>query len=157
VDISVRAKTTIAKLNILHDKRDQGKSSRANINIRPGGWRQNRFRRIAEEKKRRIASPPLSVGVMTTAERKDNCINLFPIRHRNSRSFGLITLLKDSAATPYHPAGLRLPIKFLEEQNARPPAVHRCFLTLLNRDLYESRFVLVGNSYADGDWYSRIF
>ena len=74
--------------------------------------------------------------VTTIAEHKDNCINLFPIRHRNSRSFGLITLLKDSTATPYHPVGLRFPIKFLAEQNARPPAAHHRSLTLLNRDLH---------------------
>lgn len=44
---------------------------------------------------------------------KDNCINLFPIRRRNSRSFGLITLLNDPA--PPASSGLRLSIKFLGE------------------------------------------
>ncbi|TGZ53847.1 hypothetical protein DBV15_01835 [Temnothorax longispinosus] len=94
-----------------------------------------RFHRIAKENRRKEGGelpPPLpSRQVTATAEHKDNCINLFPIRHRNSRSFGLIT-----TRLPYHPVGLRFPIKFLEEQNARSPAAHHRSLTLLNCDLH---------------------
>lgn len=138
--------TTTAKLNILHDKGDIMGRSKSEYKC-PGRTSETKysFRRIAEEKKRKGEEDrlfaPLSAQVTAAAKRTDNCINLFPIRHRNSRSFGLITLLKDLAATSYHPAGLRFPIKFLQEQNARPPAVHRRSLTLLNRDLHESRFV----------------
>lgn len=56
------------------------------------------YRERKEAKERRSLHPFRQVTAI--AEHKDNCINSFPIRHRNSRSSGLITLLKDSA-TPY--------------------------------------------------------
>lgn len=76
---------------------------------------------------------------------KDNCINLFPIRRRNSRSFELITLLNDPA--PPTSSGLRLSIKFSSRSRTTrvplpPSSLHPgslSFLPLLNCNLYESR------------------
>lgn len=130
-------KIIIVKLSTVWKIRQR---ARTNINNRPGRRRQNTVSAVSW-KKRDERSEELSLSlpsrqVTTIAEHKDNCINLFPIRHRNSRSFGLITLLKDSTATLYHLVGLRFPIKFLEEENVRPPAAHHRSLTLLNRDLH---------------------
>lgn len=142
-----QTKMTIVKLSAVWKIRQ-----RANINIRPGRRRQNTVSAVSRKKRDEWSEelPPLLPPrqVTTAAERKDNCINLFPIRHRNSRSFGLITLLKDSTATPYHPVGLRFPIKFLEEQNVRSPAVHHRSLTLLNCDLH--RRITAGRFHANG-------
>lgn len=76
---------------------------------------------------------------------KDNCINLFPIRRRNSRSFGLITLLNEPAP-PTSSGLLRLSIKFSSRSAERPSrpssiplASFLSSLPQLNYNLYESR------------------
>lgn len=96
-----------------------------------------------DEGRRRSWLTPLLSSTRDPPRSKDNCINLFPIRRRNSRSFGLITLLNDPAP-PSSSRITSLSIKFLGERRTTiflPRLVHRLrsFLPLLNCNLYESR------------------
>lgn len=74
-----------------------------------------RRKRRMKEGRRSWLTPPLSSTRRDPPRSKDNCINLFPIRRRNSRSFGLITLLNDPAP-PSSSRITSLSIKFLGER-----------------------------------------
>lgn len=94
-------------------------------------------------------TPPLS-STRDRPRSKDNCINLFPIRRRNSRSLGLITLLNAPPSSSQDYESLdKIPLGEEEEEEEEPTTssssstglVHRLrsFLPLLNCNLYESR------------------